>query len=97
MRAERADPVGLDLGRVRRDEHLGPMTERVCGERHRLTEVAARRRDHAGLGDIGREDLVERASRLEGARVLHQLELQRDPAVEIERARPLSSTGVRRT
>src|SRR5262245_62203419 len=64
------------------------MAERVRGERHRLSEVPAGGRDHAGLRHLGREDLVEGAPWLERARVLDELELQRDAAGEIERARP---------
>ena len=86
--AERPDPVGLDLRRVRGHEDLGAVPERSRRVRDREPEVPARRRDDADVGNLGGQQLVERAPRLERARVLRELELQRDPPVEPERTRP---------
>ncbi len=84
---EPADAFDLLLRRDRRHEDLGPVSEGVGREGDRQTEVPARCRDHAGVGDLGGEELAERASRLERARVLEQFELQREPTGHAERSR----------
>ena len=52
--------------------------------RHRDAVVAARRRDDPDGRHLVRQHAVERSPRLERARVLHALELQRDRRVDLE-------------
>ena len=41
--------------------------------------VAARRRDHAGCGNFSGQQIRESATRLEGTRMLKQLQLESEP------------------
>ena len=45
------------------------------GERHRDAVIPARRRHHARRRDLAQQQVGERPTRLERARVLHQLQL----------------------
>ena len=67
------------------------------GEGDGGAEVPAGGGDHAGRWHLTREQLVERASRLERPRVLHELELGHDrraaQLTELEHGRSTDPTG----
>ena len=74
--AEIANAADLGGGRDRGHENLRPHALLARGIRHRRAVIAARSRDHAGVGNGAREKMGERAPRLEGARMLKKLQLQ---------------------
>ena len=86
--AQRAQPGLLGSRRGGRNEDVRGQAEVGRRQRDRDAVVAARRGDHAGAAQLGgrgwffhgREDAVEGAAGLEGARALQAFELQVDDA-----------------
>ena len=76
-RAITRDARHLHHRRRLRNEDLRPGTQRTRGIGDRRTVVAAGCRDHPGRWKTRRQQPVERAARLEAARMLQELELQR--------------------
>ncbi len=84
--SELADLRDLRGRRDLRHEDAGFQPERPGREGDRRAMVAARRRRHAGRRDLDRGQRVEGAARLEGSRMLEELELQRQRPARAEGA-----------
>jgi hypothetical protein len=60
------------------DEDPRGLAEAHRGVRHRNTVIAAGGCDDAGLGHLAQQQVRECAARFEGARMLHQFQLEKD-------------------